>query len=99
METEMNQMAEDYERCMAAAERGEAEALYALGLMYSTGQGVPSDFVLAHKWFNLAAIRGERRAAHDRAELARDMTPEEVARAQRLAREWISAFGTSGARH
>ena len=43
------------------AKQGRAEALYNLGLAYSTGQGVAQDIVAAHKWFNLAAMRGMRR--------------------------------------
>lgn len=34
------------------------EALYDLGILFSTGQGVDMDYVEAHKWFNLAALRG-----------------------------------------
>jgi len=67
-----------------------ADALYNLGLLYSTGQGVSLDYVQAHKWFNLAAMRGNESARHCRAELAREMTPEEIAAAQREAREWLS---------
>lgn len=75
-------------RRMSAAEGGQPEALYDLGLLYSTGQGVDLDYITAHKWFNLAAMRGIRRARVDRAELARDMSRFEIAEAQRLAREW-----------
>ncbi len=42
------------------AKEGRADALYNLGLAYSTGQGVGVDMVAAHKWFNLAAVRGVR---------------------------------------
>lgn len=73
-----------------AAEHGEPAALYDLGLLYSTGQGVEQNFIEAHKWFNLAALRGLRRAAVDRTELARDMSLMEIAEAQRQAREWLS---------
>ena len=41
------------------AARGDAEALYELGVAYSTGSnGVEVDLVEAHKWFNLAALSG-----------------------------------------
>lgn len=88
----MGQVTSDYlsER-MQAAESGEPTALYDLGLLYSTGQGVGQDYVEAHKWFNLAAQRGVRRAQVDRAELARDMSSIEIVEAQRQAREWVSA--------
>lgn len=77
-----------------AAEQGRADALYDLGLLYSTGQGVQQDYIAAHKWFNLAAMRGVQRAIVDRSELARDMSPSEVAQAQRLAREWLMSHSS-----
>jgi uncharacterized protein len=70
------------------AEEGQAAACYDLGLLYSTGQGVRRDFITAHKWFNLAAMKGMRRAQVDRAELATEMSEIEIAEAQRQAREW-----------
>lgn len=78
----------DTDDCRRAAEAGLVEAQFNLGLMYSTGQGLPQDYVLAHKWFNLAAMSGNVEAREIRAELARDMTAGEIAEAQRLAREW-----------
>lgn len=85
----MGRVDQEYlKRRMSAADGGQPQALYDLGLLYSTGQGVELDYIVAHKWFNLAAMRGVRRARVDRAELARDMSPWEIAEAQRLAREW-----------
>ena len=74
-----------------SADAGIPEAQYSLGLIYATGQGVVRDYVLAHKWFNLAAVRGSTEARANRGELALDMTPDEIAAAQRLAREWQRA--------
>ena len=68
-----------------------ADALYNIGLLYSTGQGVALDLVQAHKWFNLAAMRGNRTALGSRAELAKEMTAHEIAAAQRQAREWLTS--------
>jgi TPR repeat protein len=65
-----------------------ADALFELGLSYSIGDGVPQDYVLAHKWLNLAAMNGSDRARSIRAEIAGCMTAAEIAEAQRLAREW-----------
>lgn len=73
-----------------AAEGGRSDALYDLGLIYSTGNGVDVDLVTAHKWFNLAAMRGSEAARAYRAELAREMTASEIAEAQRQAREWLA---------
>jgi TPR repeat protein len=51
--------------------------------------GVPLNVVLAHMWFNLAAAQGSADAANFRDEIAADMSPEQVAEAQRLAKEWL----------
>lgn len=75
---------------MEAAEDGQPEAYYDLGLLYSTGQGVKQNFIEAHKWFNLAALKGVRRAEVDRAELALEMNAWEIAKAQKEARKWHS---------
>jgi hypothetical protein len=72
-----------------SAEAGRHDALFELGLMYAAGRNVEVDLVEAHKWFNLAAVRGNEEARRYRAELARDMTREEIAVAQRQAREWL----------
>lgn len=76
---------------LSAADGGQVEAIYDLGLLYSTGQGVDLDLVEAHKWFNLAAMMGLQRAVVDRSDLARDMSTGEIANAQRQAREWQAA--------
>ncbi len=73
-----------------AAEQGAADAQYRLGLVYATGVKGHPDYVLAHKWFNLAALQGCAKARASRAEIALDMTREEIGEAQRLAREWES---------
>ena len=75
---------------IAKAETGAKEALYDLGLLYSIGQGVAQDFIEAHKWFNLAAIRGMKSAQIDRAEVACDMSMTEISTAQRMARKWLA---------
>jgi TPR repeat protein len=71
------------------AKSGKPQALYQLGLCYSTGQGVALDLVRAHKYFNLAAMKGVAEARLWRAELAQQMAPNEIAEAQRLARLWL----------
>ena len=75
-----------------AAEQGVARAQRNLGVMYIEGRGVPQDYVQGHVWMNLAASRlqGEdhERRAKLRESLAKLMTPEQIAQAQRLAREW-----------
>ena len=73
------------------AKAGRADALYNLGLAYSTGQGVTVDMVAAHKWFNLAALKGRADAISMRQEVAAMMSEAEIAAAQREARAWMTA--------
>ncbi|MDX2157484.1 MAG: hypothetical protein SFW09_13355 [Hyphomicrobiaceae bacterium] len=73
-----------------AAHAGMPDALYELGLMYCTGRDVSLDLVEAHKWFNLAALRGNEAARRYRLELSREMTRAEVGEAQKRARQWLS---------
>ena len=83
----------------SAAPLGEGPAagdmLYELGMMYSVGRDVPIDLVSAHKWFNLAAMKGNSDAIRLRRELADQMSEGEIAAAQRAARDWVR--GTSAA--
>ena len=78
---------------MESAVLGEANAsgdvLFQLGMMYSTGSSVPTDYVTAHKWFNLAAMRGNKDASRLRREIAEQMSENEIATAQRAARDWL----------
>ena len=84
IDTEVNQALRE------AESQRTGEALYKMGLLYSTGQGVELDYVQAHKWFNLAAMAGSEAARIRRAELAHEMSSDEIAAAQREAREWIN---------
>ena len=71
-----------------AADQDDAEAQFNLGYAYDRGEGVTQDHVEAHKWFNLSAAAGHPKAGERRDLLAWQMTPEGIAEAQRLAREW-----------
>jgi TPR repeat protein len=76
---------------MADAARGDVNALYELGVAYSTGSGgIAVDLIEAHKWFNLAALNGSERAQECRADIAEDMSAREIAEAQRQARAWLA---------
>lgn len=76
---------------MSATAILSGEEMYRLGLEASVEDGDGSfDLIIAHKWFNLAAMMGNQEARTYRAELAREMSAEEVAEAQRLAREYLS---------
>jgi TPR repeat protein len=80
---------------LADAARGNVDALYELGVTYSTGRGgIAVDLIEAHKWFNLAALSGDTRSQMCRAEISVEMTAREIAEAQRQARGWLGATGT-----
>ena len=65
------------------------DMLFELGMMYSVGRDVPVDLVSAHKWFNLAAVKGNAEAIRLRREIANQMSDAEIAVAQRAARDWL----------
>src|SRR5947209_95237 len=78
-----------------AAEQGDAQAQDNLGLAYARGEGVAQDVVAAHMWFNLAAARfpatdtrNRAAAVKNRDTVAGEMSSEQLAEAQKRAREW-----------
>ena len=81
----------DVERASPGNTPATADTFYALGMMYSVGDSVPIDFISAHKWFNIAAMRGNSDAIRLRREIAEQMSEGEIAQAQRAARAWLRA--------
>jgi hypothetical protein len=75
---------------MPARHDDTGHAFLELGISCTTGTGRPVDLVSAHKWFNLAAMRGNADAVRLRREIAAEMTRQEITTAQRAAREWIT---------
>ncbi len=77
-----------------AADQGDPDAQYRLGLMYMMGQGVPPDDVRAHMWLNLSMTDGattewfEKTVGGLRDTVAQRMSSEQIAEAEKLAREW-----------
>jgi len=70
-----------------AAAQGVAYAHNNLGFMYGAGRGVTQDYVKSHMWYNLAAVNGDGTAVKNRDIIAANMTPQQIAEAQKLARE------------
>lgn len=66
------------------------DVLFDLGMMFSTGRNGAIDLIAAHKWFNLAALKGRVDAIALRREIAEQMSDLEIAIAQREARAWIT---------
>ncbi|WP_193568029.1 hypothetical protein [Labrenzia sp. CE80] len=67
-----------------------ADILFQMGLDSACGRHGTTDLVTAHKWFNIAALKGSTDAARYRKEISCEMTSSEIAEAQRSAREWLS---------
>ncbi len=80
-------VSQDYQEALRwyrlAAEQGYTLAQNNLGYMFFKGKGVPRDYVRAYMWASLAAAQGLEI-------MEKEMTPEQIAEAQRLAREWLA---------
>jgi TPR repeat protein len=74
-----------------ADEPASAEEMFLLGMLYSSGREIPANLVTAHKWFNLAAMKGYAEAIRLRREIAAEMLDAEIGQAQRAARDWLKA--------
>jgi TPR repeat protein len=87
----MFQMAIDQTGASPVETSANGDVLFDLGLMFSTGRDGIVDLIAAHKWFNLAALKGRVDAIQLRRELAEQMSAEDIALAQREARAWMTA--------
>jgi len=67
------------------------DTLFEQGLYWASGRSGVVDLVAAHKWFNLAALKGRKDAVTLRQEIAGQMSDADISAAQREARAWISA--------
>ncbi len=68
--------------------QGDARYQDRLGDIYERGRGVPQNHVLAYMWYSIASSNGESAAAYHRDRVGEKMTPDQIAEAQRLAKEW-----------
>ena len=64
--------------------------LLEMGMKYAIGRDCEIDVVEAHKWLNIAAIRGSEKAARMRNQVAATMSKGALAAALRGAREWMT---------
>lgn len=69
---------------------GDRLAQHLLAEMYANGVGLERDNVRAHMWYNIASSLGWPSSGGDRDLLAESMTREQIAEAQRLARECVA---------
>ncbi len=70
------------------ASRGNPIGLYSLGQSFATGLGVDQDLVKAHAYFNIAAALKHPKAGESRALVEKEMTPDQIQAAQRMAKAW-----------
>jgi TPR repeat protein len=71
-----------------AADSGNAQAQYSLGLLYYEGCGISRNEVLAYMWCDLAAEQGDERAVSDCKLISGNMTAAQMAEAQELIKKW-----------
>jgi len=86
----MLQLDINVEKAMPAETHAGPDVLFELGMIYSSGRSGVVDFVAAHMWFNLAALKGRGDAVAMRREVAQMMSEAEIAVAQREARVWMT---------
>jgi uncharacterized protein len=79
------------EMAMPVEAGASGDVLFDLGMLYASGRSGFMDLVAAHKWFNLAALKGRVDAITLRREVAEMMSELEIATAQREARAWMMA--------
>ena len=74
-----------------AAKQGYSDAQLNLGSMLRFGKGVLADYVIAHMWYNISAVNGFELGADNREKLAKEMTLEDISKAQAMARECMNS--------
>ena len=80
----------DFEAATPVDASAIPDVLFERGMYWASGRAGIVDLVAAHKWFNLAALKGRVDAAVMRREVAELMSEAEIATAQREARAWMT---------
>ena len=74
---------------LKAADQGHAKAQNNLGVMYANGQGVEQNYVTAYAWWEIASTIGHQNAKKGLSQLAKKMTPAQIAEAEELVKELV----------
>ena len=82
----------DQDTAIAVEASAIPDVLFERGLYWASGRSGVVNLIAAHKWFNLAALKGRSDAVQMRREVAEQMSDVEIAAAQREARDWIKAY-------
>ena len=80
----------NFDDVTTAEQGGSADVLFELGMLYASGRDGIVDLIAAHKWFNLAALKGRVDAVAMRREVAEQMSDADIAAAQCEARAWMA---------
>ncbi|EKD27083.1 MAG: Sel1 protein [uncultured bacterium] len=80
---------------MQEADCGNDIAQMRLGWMYKKGIGVNKDLILAHMWYDLSSSNGAEKVLEAKEQLAKQMTPQQVEQAKKMANEWKSKHSTN----
>ena len=80
----------DQDAATPVATTAVPDALFERGMYWASGRSGVVNLVAAHKWFNLAAMKGRVDAVALRREVAEMMSDVEIAMAQREARTWMT---------
>jgi uncharacterized protein len=67
-----------------------ADAMFELGMKYCLGREVAQSYIEAHKWFNIAALKGNDAAKFYRSDISREMSVADISEAQRQARAMLT---------
>ena len=85
---ESGNIGETISEWIKTADTKEGRAILALGRAHRQELGVSHNYVQAHKWFNLAASRGDSEAIKERGAMDVMMAESERAEARALALQW-----------
>jgi TPR repeat protein len=80
----------DQDAAIPVAATAIQDVLFERGMYWASGRSGVVNLVAAHKWFNLAALKGRADAIAHRREVAEQMSDIEIAAAQRDARAWMT---------
>ena len=81
-----------------AAEQGHSQSQCSLGVMYQYGRGVPQSDIEAYAWFSLSTTNGYEDAEQFLSEVKAELTPEQLAAAQRRATELFEQINANKAK-
>ncbi len=77
----------------SSAEQGVSQAQMRLSKLYAAGKGVPQDYEYAFAWASVAQHLGNSYAPPQVGKMAAELSPEELAEAQKLSNQFVQQYG------